>query len=59
MRRDGLDAAEAEARIAAQMPLEEKRRRATFVIENDADLESLDRQVEALWEELRGCQREG
>lgn len=55
MRRDGLDAAEAEARIAAQWPLEEKRKRATFVIENDADLDSLARKVDALWEHIQAC----
>ncbi|HLV61198.1 MAG TPA: dephospho-CoA kinase [Fredinandcohnia sp.] len=59
MRRDGLDAAQAEARIAAQMPLAEKRRRATFVIENDGDLESLHRKVDALWERITGCQKRG
>jgi len=55
MRRDGLDAAEADARIAAQWPLEEKRKRATFVIENDADLDALARKVDALWEHIQAC----
>src|SRR5262249_27856323 len=34
MRRDGLDAAEAERRIASQMPLAEKVKRADYVIDN-------------------------
>lgn len=56
MRRDHLDEAQAQARIAAQLPLDEKRRRATHVIENDADLESLARKVDALWADISGCQ---
>lgn len=58
MRRDGLDEKEAQARIDAQMPLDEKRRRATFVIENDADREGLARKVDALWEHIRSCRKE-
>ena len=41
LRRDGLDIAKARARLAAQMPLDDKRRRATVIIENDADLATL------------------
>ena len=41
MRRDGLAAAAAEARIAAQMPLERKRQLADAVLENDGSLEEL------------------
>ncbi len=37
--RDGLSEAEAEARIAAQLPLEDKVRVADYVIENDGSLE--------------------
>lgn len=50
--RDGLTPADAEARIRAQLPLEEKRRHARWVIENDGDLESLRAQVERTWQEV-------
>ncbi|HWG84630.1 MAG TPA: dephospho-CoA kinase, partial [Deinococcales bacterium] len=48
MARDGLSRAEVLARDAAQMPPEEKRRRATFVLDNDGDLAHLAVQVDAL-----------
>lgn len=38
MARDGLDEAQARARIAAQLPLDEKRRHATWVIDNGGSL---------------------
>jgi dephospho-CoA kinase len=43
--RDRLAASEAEKHIAAQMSLEEKRRLADYVIENDGSIEELERQV--------------
>lgn len=49
MARDGLDAAAAEARLAAQLPLDEKRAHATWVIDNSGDLASTRAQVEAVW----------
>jgi dephospho-CoA kinase len=45
----GLTHEEAMHMIAAQMPAQLKRARADFVIENDADLPSLARQVDELW----------
>ena len=45
MERDGLSAAEAQQRIDAQMPLDQKRASATFVIENDADQKKIEEQV--------------
>jgi dephospho-CoA kinase len=45
----GMDAAEADDRIEAQMPSEEKIRRADIVIENDGDLAALGRAAEAAW----------
>jgi dephospho-CoA kinase len=39
--RDGLGAAEAEARLAAQMPIEEKARRADIVVTNQGDAAAL------------------
>jgi dephospho-CoA kinase len=43
--RDQLTESEAEKHIAAQMSLEEKRRLADYVVENDGSLEDLERQV--------------
>lgn len=48
----GMDRDDAEARIAAQMPMAEKIERADRVIHNDGSLEDLERQVTELWEEL-------
>jgi len=50
--RDGLTPAEADARIRSQLPLEEKRRHARWVIENDGDLEGLRAQVARTWREV-------
>ena len=46
--RDGLDAAAAQARIAAQLPLEKKLAVATHVIWNDGDLDGLREKVAAV-----------
>uniref|UniRef100_A0A8B9FDD0 Dephospho-CoA kinase domain-containing protein n=1 Tax=Amazona collaria TaxID=241587 RepID=A0A8B9FDD0_9PSIT len=45
MQRDGLAQAEAEARIRSQLPLDEKRRFATHIIDNSGGRESTRRQV--------------
>ena len=47
--RDGCTAEEAKRRIAAQMPIDEKRALATHIIDNSGDLDSTHSQVEALW----------
>src|SRR5207245_4119727 len=47
--RDGLTAEEAHQRIAAQMPLDEKRARADLVIDNSGSRENTRRQVEAIY----------
>lgn len=44
--RDGFTEDEARQRIAAQLPIEEKRRRATWVIDNSGTLAQTERQVE-------------
>ncbi|QSQ27339.1 dephospho-CoA kinase [Pyxidicoccus parkwayensis] len=49
MSRDGLDAAAAEARLAAQLPLDSKRQHATWVIDNSGELASTRAQVESVW----------
>lgn len=45
MKRSGLGVAEAEARIRSQLPLDEKRKWATHVIDNSGARESTRRQV--------------
>ncbi len=52
MRRDGIDAATADQRIAAQMPMAEKIRRADFLIDNSGTPDETALQVAALWREL-------
>jgi dephospho-CoA kinase len=53
MARMGLTREQAERRIAAQMPAEEKRRRADFLINCSGDLESTRRQVTEIFSKLR------
>jgi dephospho-CoA kinase len=48
--RDGLDPAEAERRLAAQMPADEKRARATWVIDNNGSEADTAAQVARWWE---------
>ena len=45
MRRDGLNAADAAARIRAQMPIDAKRAHAHYIIDNSGDLGATRRQV--------------
>jgi dephospho-CoA kinase len=47
-----LPAAEADAMIAAQLPAEQKRQRAHFVIDNDGTLEQLRERAEEVWEQV-------
>ncbi|RKG54973.1 dephospho-CoA kinase [Corallococcus sp. AB011P] len=49
MTRDGLLADQAEARLAAQMALDDKRAHATWVIDNSGAPEATRPQVEAVW----------
>jgi len=49
MARDGLESQAAEARLAAQLPLEEKRRHATWIVDNTGELISTRAQVEEVW----------
>lgn len=51
-KRDRLQAAEAQKHIDAQISLEEKRRLADYVIENNGSLEDLERQVGAVLEKI-------
>ncbi|HEX9788196.1 MAG TPA: dephospho-CoA kinase [Candidatus Binatia bacterium] len=52
-RRDRVDAAAAQMHIDAQMSLEEKRRLADYVIENNGTFEDLERQVRAILEKIK------
>ncbi len=52
MARNGFTAAQADERIASQLPLEEKRKYARWVIDNGGSLEATQRQVDAVWQEL-------
>lgn len=54
MRRDGLSEAAARQRIAAQLPIDEKVRRADYVIRTDGTLEETDRQVRGVLDALVG-----
>ena len=52
--RDGLDVAAVSARLAAQLPLADKRAHATWVVDNGGTLEQTREQVRRIWEEIRG-----
>jgi len=53
----GMSEEQARARIAAQMPIEEKRRLATHVIENTGSLAELKARVDAVWREIAASPR--
>lgn len=48
----GLDSATAQAMIEAQIPSEEKRARATYVIDNDGSLDDLTARARTVWTDL-------
>ena len=48
--RSGISRRDALARIGAQMPLDEKIRRADWVIRNDGTIESLERSAKRIWD---------
>ncbi len=49
----GLTRGEAEARIASQMPLKEKAKRATWLVDNSGDLAATRARIAAIWDEIR------
>lgn len=49
--RDGMAEDEAQARVAAQMPIDDKRGLATWVIDNSGPLDATERQVDQWWRE--------
>ena len=50
MKRSGMTAESVQARIAAQMPLEEKKKYATLIIDNSGSWEETEKQVITAWE---------
>ena len=55
--RDGITPQEAAEMINAQLPIDEKRKFADYVVPNDADLEATRRNVRSLWNELTALHR--
>jgi len=53
MKRNQLNRQEAENRIEAQMPIDEKRKYADYIIDNSGSIEETERQVEQLMDKLR------
>jgi len=51
--RDGLDDAAITARLAAQLPLAEKRAHATWVVDNGGSVDDTRAQVQRIWEDIR------
>ncbi len=54
MARDGIDEAYAKEKIASQMPLAEKKEKATIIFDNSGDLMNLYNQVDDALEALPG-----
>lgn len=54
MLRDGVNRESAEQSLKAQMPLEEKRKKAQFVVDNSGTLQETRKQVQAVWQTLCG-----
>jgi len=52
MKRDNLSREEAQRRINSQMPQEEKKQYADFLVDTSAGFENTRAQVEAIWQEL-------
>ncbi|HEY7926978.1 MAG TPA: dephospho-CoA kinase [Candidatus Dormibacteraeota bacterium] len=50
--RDGWDAAAAQSRLDAQLPIDEKRARATWVIDNGGSLDATAAQVGTWWDDV-------
>jgi dephospho-CoA kinase len=49
----GFSKEEIEARLKAQMPLEEKKKRSKFIINNNGSLEKTRAEVEKIWQEFK------
>ena len=55
----GMDEADAKARIAAQLPIDEKKRLATYVIDNSGTREETHDQVGRIWTEITASRLSG
>ena len=55
--RDGLNKTEAQQRMAAQMPQQEKMTRADFVVDNSGSVDETLKQVDLLWPRLVSVDR--
>lgn len=53
MARNGLDRAQAEERLAAQLPLDDKRQHATWIVDNSEELARTRAQVEDVWRSIQ------
>lgn len=53
MKRNGYSEEESRRRIASQLPIEEKKKRATWVIDNSKDLKHLQNEVELFVEKIK------
>ncbi|MDH4945494.1 dephospho-CoA kinase [Sulfurimonas sp. C5] len=53
MKRNGYSEEESRRRIASQLPIEEKRKRATWIIDNSKDLKHLQNEVEQFVEKIK------
>ncbi len=49
--RNGLDTQSARRRLSAQLPIDEKRDRATWIIDNSGDPDATRRAVDRWWEQ--------
>lgn len=54
MSRDGFTAEQADQRLRAQMPIDEKVKRARYLISTEGTIEDTDRQVARIWAEISG-----
>jgi dephospho-CoA kinase len=55
----GMPAADARARIANQLPIDEKRSRATYVVDNSGNREATRAQTEKVWTEITASRSSG
>jgi dephospho-CoA kinase len=53
MARDGISDAEARRRLASQLPIDEKARRADYVIDTSGTFADTDRGIQFVWDRLR------
>jgi dephospho-CoA kinase len=56
MARDGIDEAAARQRLAAQLPIEDKARRADYVIDTSGTFEETDGGIGRVWAQIKGTE---